>query len=169
VTCFACQSRCLFESVLLQRTPTNAIKNLGDERNGGMNHTFQIEPQRLTFFQKAFLSRKLVCVREGVGLVSCCGMTMKNDRTFLTVTLRTPDPTVFIPPVNGVGAVLELCGYRIREKTDAGMKRWQGRDELACTCVRYCEKPCNGGCGCEACLDAYGAFLEAKWNRLTTN
>jgi hypothetical protein len=136
-----------------------------------MNNTFQIEPQRLPFFQRAFLSRKLVQVREGVGLVSSCGMTMRNGKAFLTVTLRTPDPTVLIPPVNGVGAVLELCGYRIREKTDAGMKRWNGghRDELACTCVRYCAEPCNGECGCEACLDAYGAFLEAKWNQLTTN
>ena len=90
-----------------------------------MNHTFQIEPQRLPFFQRAFLSRKLVQVREGVGLVSSCGMTMKNDKAFLTVTLRTPDPTVFISPVLGV------CGHRVihikpevpKERSEEGLKR----------------------------------------------
>jgi hypothetical protein len=128
-------------------------------------HTFQIEPQRLSFFQRAFLNRKLVQVREGIGLVRCCGIKIENDKTFFTVTLRTPDPTVLISPVLGVRGhrVIHIKPEVPKEPSEEGMKRWHGgrsRDGLVCTCVYDCERPCKGECGCEACLDAYGAFLE---------
>jgi len=32
----------------------------------------------------------------------------------------------------------------------------------ACTCKPVCPKPCKGGCGCRACLDAYSDFLSVE-------
>lgn len=32
----------------------------------------------------------------------------------------------------------------------------------ACTCVPECPQPCKGGCGCEACNEAYGDYLSCE-------
>ncbi len=34
--------------------------------------------------------------------------------------------------------------------------------DTPCTCDPDCPNPCKGGCGCEACTEAYGDFLSSQ-------
>lgn len=54
--------------------------------------------------------------------------------------------------------------------SDEGMKRYppNGRYEAnstpgtPCTCKETCPSDCKGGCGCEACSEAYGDYLSSQ-------
>lgn len=62
---------------------------------------------------------------------------------------------------------LDMIGKR-KLPTAEGRRRYpfsdgyyhiDGFNPQPCTCVETCDDPCKGGCGCQACHDAYQDFL----------
>ena len=59
--------------------------------------TFDIELSRYPFFHKAFLSRKVVIVREGRGVVSSVGFSIQDGKPQFTVELLPSREPITIP------------------------------------------------------------------------
>jgi hypothetical protein len=59
--------------------------------------TFDIELSRYPFFHKAFLSRKVVIVREGRGVVSSVGFSIHGGKPQFTVELLPSREPITIP------------------------------------------------------------------------
>lgn len=53
-----------------------------------MPQTFDIEVSRYPFFHRAFLSRKVVFVREGRGWVSSVGFSIQGGKPVFDITLE---------------------------------------------------------------------------------
>ena len=64
----------------------------------------------------------------------------------------------------------QIDGFTLESRpTEEGLLRYEPNglytangNDTSCTCEPSCPDPCKGGCGCDACSEAYGDFLSSQ-------